>query len=182
MRKIALACCFGLLVAAAADTAPRTADPAPVAKLELAPLVGTTTPGGPEFCLHVSVRNIGQHDLVVGKDLSWTENAFAHLGLGLRHKDGKWIGVTVMVTYGPLWPDWYYWTRVAAGNSYGTDFRLDRITYPDLYKPGEYVVTVTYNQRKWTAPAVNINFPPIFTAPELQLKSNEVTIVTTASK
>jgi hypothetical protein len=166
-----------LFVSTAINSVPAQESPV-AARLELEPAVAKSTPNGPAFRLHLAIRNVGGRDLEVGKDFSRISNAPAYIQLGLRHENGAQIPATEMTSDPPPRPDWYYWTRIAPGNSYGTEIELDKRTYPDLYKTGRYTAVVWYTQRKCIVPSIDMSLPPLFITPEMHLKSNTITLVT----
>jgi hypothetical protein len=182
MRKSLLAFCIVLLVAGTAGTTPRVDEPAPLARRELNSIIGKTTPNGPEFRLRLAIRNVGDKDLEVGKDFGRMSNAPAYIEIGVKPEHGPGMSGTEMTSDPPPRPDWYYWTRIAPGNSYGTEFDIDKATYPDLYKPGRYTATVWYTQQKCIVPSIDMKLPPLFISQEMHLKSNTITIVTARSK
>jgi hypothetical protein len=178
MRKSLLTFCIVLLVAGTAGTTPRVDEPAPLARLKLNPIIGKTTPSGPEFRLRLAIRNLGEKDLEVGKDFSRISNAPAYIEIGLKPEHGRGMSGREMISDPPPRPDWFYWTRIAPGNSYGTELELSESEYPEIYKPGRYTVSVWYTQQKCIVPSIDMSLPPLFITPVMHLKSNTVTIVT----
>jgi hypothetical protein len=180
VRKTLLPLCVVLLPAGSGGSAPRDVELVSLARLEAA--VPKRTPNGPDFRVHLAIRNTGAKDPEVGKDFSSISNAPAYISIGLSHEHGPAFSVREMVTDLPPRPEWPYWTRIAPGNYYGTELELHKRDYPDIYKSRRYTATVWYTQQKCIVPSIDMSLPPLFISQEMHLKSNTITIVTARDK